>query len=212
MTSTGSALRLMVYDATWAGRRPTQTLLTSSWIAGGALYRGLDRVDRTYGATSWTDALAWLSEVERGRPISEVQYWGHGKWGRAVIGGGDVLDQSAVDDAAHPLHEDLGALRARLTPSSLFWFRTCETFGTAKGQAFAKAWTRFFGCRAAGHTYVIGPWQSGLHSLAPGEEPSWSTSEGLPPSVGEPARSALMSTRTAPRTITCLHGAVPEGW
>ena len=108
-------LRVMVYDATWAGRRPMQTLLTSSWRAGGALYRGLDRIDHVYGATSWADAFAWLGEVERGRSISQVQYWGHGKWGRAVIGKTDVLDASAVDDAAHPLHEDLQAVRDRMT-------------------------------------------------------------------------------------------------
>lgn len=202
----------MVYDATWAGRRPMQTLLTSSWMAGGALYRGLNRLDLVYGATSWTDALAWLGEVERGRKISEVQYWGHGKWGRAVIGK-DVLDQRALDDVGHVLHEDLTALRDRLTPEGLVWFRTCETFGTAKGHAFAKACTRFFQCRAAGHTYVIGPWQSGLHSLRPGEEPTWSKTEGLPPSVdGAAPKFALMSSRTAPRTITCLHGAVPNEW
>lgn len=205
-------LRLMVYDATkLAGRGAMQTLLTSSWIAGGALYRGLGRLDLSYGATSWTDALAWLAEVERGREIAEVQYWGHGTWGRAVIGKGDFLDRSAVVDEQHPLHQDLKALRARLTPSSLFWFRTCETFGREEGHAFATSWTRFFGCRAAGHTYVIGPWQSGLHSLRPGEEPGWSKTEGLPHGEEAP-KYALMSSRTAPRTISCLHGAVPDGW
>jgi hypothetical protein len=203
-------LRAMVYDATWVGRTPTQTFLTSSWMAGAALYRGLDRLDACYGATSWSDALAWLCEVERGRAISQLQYWGHGTWGAALIGT-EVLDRQAVDDEAHPLHDDLRGLRARMTPSSLCWFRTCETFGTEKGHAFAVSWTRFFGCRAAGHTYVIGPWQSGLHSLAPGATPSWSVDEGLPPGVVDP-KLALMSSRTAPRTITCLHGAVPDGW
>lgn len=203
-------LRLMVYDATWAGRRVTQAGLTTSWIAGGALYRALGRLDAVYGARSWTDALAWLCSVEPRRQIGEIQYWGHGKWGRVFIAK-EALDASAlVDGNRH--HEDLVALRARLAgPSSLFWFRTCETFGKAQGHAFATSWTRFFGCRAAGHTYVIGPWQSGLHSLAPGETPTWSTSEGLP--EGDPAaKLALMSHATAPNTITCLHGAVPDGW
>ncbi|MET0405724.1 MAG: hypothetical protein ABW123_25110, partial [Cystobacter sp.] len=87
-----------------------------------------------------------------------------------------------------------------------------ETFGTARGHAFARAWTRFFGCRAAGHTYVIGPWQSGLHSLGPGEEPTWSVAEGLPPDGGDTARTARMSGRREPNTITCLHGEIPPGF
>lgn len=205
-----TALRLMVYDATWAGRRPTQSLLTSSWVAGAALYRGLGRLDRSYGATSWTDALAWLAEVERGRPISQIQYWGHGKWGRALIGA-HVLDRSALLEEKHALHEDLKALRARLSPSSLVWLRTCESFGTAKGHAFAASLAELLRCRVAGHTYVIGPWQSGLHSLRPGEQATWPSNEGLPEGEQSP-KYAMTSSSAAPHTITCLHGAVPDGW
>src|SRR5688572_22112527 len=124
-------LRLMVYDATWAGRRPMQTLLTSSWIAGGALYRGLNRIDLIYGAQSWTDALAWLCSVEPLRPISEVQYWGHGKWGRLFVAK-EQLDKSALVEG-HAHHEDMLALKGRLTDDALFWFRTCETFGRDAG-------------------------------------------------------------------------------
>lgn len=201
----------MVYDATWAGRRRfMQTVLTSSWVAGGALYRAMGRLDAVYGARSWTDALAWLCSVEPGRPIAEVQYWGHGRWGRLYVAD-EVLDERALVDG-HPRHDDLLALRARLAgPGSLFWFRTCETFGREAGHSFATSWTRFFGCRAAGHTYVIGPFQSGLHSLSPGQTPTWSTREGLPDGVDEP-KLALMSRATAPNTITCLHGQIPEGW
>ncbi len=195
----------MVYDATWVGRA-SQVGLTSSWIAGGALYRALGRLDHVYGARSWEDALAWLCSVEPSRPISEVQYWGHGRFGRALIAR-DVLDKRALDDPAHPRHDDLAALRDRLTGDALVWFRTCETFGRPEGHAFAAAWTRFFERRAAGHTYVIGPFQSGLHSLSPGQAPSWSVDEG----VGEDGK-ALMSSPGAPHTITCLHGAVPAGW
>ena len=39
---------------------------------------------------------------------------------------------------------------------------------SAAGHDFARAWTDFFGSRAAGHTFIIGYWQSGLHTLAPG--------------------------------------------
>jgi hypothetical protein len=216
-------LRLMVYDATWAGRRPVQLGLTSSWIAGGALYRAMGRLDAVYGARSWTDALAWLCSVEPRREIAEVQYWGHGRPGRLFVAR-EALDASALLEG-HERNADLVALRARLAgPDALFWFRTCETFGRAAGHAFARSWTRFFGCRAAGHTYVIGPLQSGLHSLGPGDDPTWSTSEGLAPRAaapapseapdapGEPEEPALMSHAGAPNTITCLHGRVPAGW
>lgn len=201
----------MVYDATWVGRPLVQVGLTSSWVAGGALYRGLGRIDAVFGATSWEDALAWLCSVEPARPIDEIQFWGHGTWGRALVAR-DFLDADAVDDPTHSRHGDLTALRARLSgPGALWWFRTCETFGREAGQRFASSWARFFGCRVAGHTYVIGPWQSGLHSLVPGQAPRWSVREGLPDDVEAP-RYARRSGPGEPNTITCLHGRIPEGY
>lgn len=202
-------MKLLVYDATWVGRPWVQAGLTSSWIVGGALYRGLGRIDASYGASSWEDALAWLCSVEPARRIDEIQFWGHGKWGRALIAR-DVLDVDAVLDSRHSRHEDLRALRARLSGrDALWWFRTCETFGREAGQRFATSWARFFDCRVAGHTYVIGPWQSGLHSLRPGQLPTWSVREGLPDDVEEP-RYALMSAPGEPNTVTCLHGRIPD--
>jgi hypothetical protein len=91
-----------------------------------------------------------------------------------------------------------------MTPSSLWWFRSCDVFGTAKGHAFARGWTRFFGCRAAGHTYTINMLQSGLHVLAPGEEPTWSVDEGVESGLEHARTSSVL----APNTITFLHGTV----
>jgi hypothetical protein len=136
-----------------------------------------------------------------------VQYWGHGRWGCLRMNGAS-LDIAALEPA-HPLFPRLSALRERLAgPEALFWFRTCETFGKPEGHAFARAWTRFFGCRAAGHTFVIGPWQSGLHLLAPGAEPHWSESEGLQPDPN--ANVARWSGPLQPNTISCFGGRVPE--
>ena len=196
-------MRLMIYDATFHGRW-TQAGLTSSWIAGSALYRALGRLDATHGARSWADALAWAARFDS---IRELQYWGHGRWGRAFIAA-DALDLDALV-LGHPLHDALARVRDRMTPDALVWFRTCETFGRAAGHAFATSWTRFFQRRAAGHTYVIGPFQSGLHSLSPGALPTWSVDEGV---GGGDDDHALMSRAGAPNTITCLHGAVPDGW
>ena len=201
----------MVYDATGVGRPWVQPGLTSSWIVGGALYRGLGRIDACYGASSWEDALAWLCSVEPGQKIEQIQFWGHGRWGSALIAK-DVLDARAVLDDRHAHHEDLRTLRGRLSGrEALWWFRTCETFGREAGHRFATAWARFFDCRVAGHTYVIGPWQSGLHSVIPGQVPGWSPREGLPAHESEP-RYALMSGPGAPNTITCLHGRIPAGF
>lgn len=200
----------MIYDRTcWGGRPPG---LTGSWILGGALYRLLGRINAFRGVSSWPEALEWLATV--GHPdqrIAEIQYWGHGNWGN-VRAGGEVLDVRALEPG-HPLHEGLLRVRERLTPggTALWWFRTCETFGTEAGHRFAREWTRFFDARAAGHTHVIGPWQSGLHLLAPGQEPEWPVDEGVPhgPPAQRPIRG-IWSTRRCPNTISCLHGRVPD--
>src|SRR5690349_13814979 len=139
----------MLYDQTCGP-------LTLSWQVGGALYRGLGRIDAYRGARSWAEGLDWLACHRPGEPIAEIQFWGHGRWGLAKLAV-ESLDLSALRPG-HPLHPSLEAIRERLVkPEGLWWFRTCETFGREEGHAFARGWTRFFGCRAAGHTFVIGP-------------------------------------------------------
>jgi hypothetical protein len=174
------------------------------------LYSVLGRSDGHHAADSFADGLAWLSTFRSSEPIAELQYWGHGKWGRIFVGR-ESLDRTAlVQGNAH--HAALSRLRERLQPDSLVWFRTCEAFGATAGQDFARAWTDFFGCRAAGHTYVIGYWQSGLHALEPGHAPSWSVEEGLVDGTPAHPKRAAISWPGRPNTITCLQGRVPEGW
>jgi hypothetical protein len=201
-------LRLLIYDRT-CPRPWILPGLSQIWGAGRHLYRALGRLDASRGAASWAEALDWLISVQPGSRISEIQFWGHGRWGLARIGE-EALNARALA-ASHPHHDRLARVRDRLLPGgeALWWFRTCETFGTEVGQAFARAWTGFFDCRAAGHTYVIGAWQSGLHSLRPGQAPGWSASEGLDPA---PTGRTLISRPGAPNTITFLHGNIPEGY
>jgi hypothetical protein len=202
------ALRLVVYDATQRQRRPRA--LGLSWQYGTHLYRALGRVDAAYGARSFADAFAWLKQHQPTRAISELQFWGHGKWGRIFI------DRETVDRgllaAGHEHHAGFQALRERLTPNALLWFRTCETLGARPGQDFASALADATGARVAGHTFVIGFFQSGLHCLRPGVSPAWSATEGLASGSAEQPETALSSSPDAPNTVTCLSGSIPEGY
>jgi hypothetical protein len=199
--------RLLVYDRTCAGHLGG---LSTAWSAGSRLYRWLDRIDASFGATSWQEGLAWICERSKDRAIAEIQFWGHGKWGCALVAS-DVLDARALSESS-PLHRPLREIRERLAPDALWWFRTCETFGAHRGIEFARRWTDFLGARAAGHTYVIGVWQSGLHGLAPGRAPDWSASEGLAEGTPAEPRRARVSLPTETRTISCFDGKVPSEW
>jgi uncharacterized protein DUF4347 len=201
-------MRLVVYDATQRSRPPRA--LGLSWQYGTQLYRALGRVDAAYGARSFADAFAWLARHEPGQAIHELQFWGHGKWGRVYIDH-EMLDRRVL----RPGHEhQLGfeALRARLAPDALLWFRTCETLGARAGQDFAQALGDATGARVAGHTFVIGFFQSGLHCLQPGRAPDWSTSEGLARGNADQPELALPSSPGAPNTVTCLTGSIPAGF
>ena len=199
-------LRIMIYDDTCRGDSGPIGL-THSWIAGALLYGAMGRFDASRGFSCWADALAWIAEFEPDREVGEIQFWGHGKWGRAMIDR-DRLDVSALEPGS-PLHAPLSRIRERMTPDSLWWFRTCETFGAKLGHDFARAWTDFFGCSAAGHTYIIGPWQSGLHRLKPGATIDWELSEGLQAGTPDAPQKSLWSKFRAPNTISCLRGDVP---
>jgi len=199
------SVRVVVYDRTCVR---TGGHLTPAWAAGTLLYRGLGRIDEVRGVASWPEALAWLAA--RPEAIREVQYWGHGRWGSARVSS-DVLDRSALA-AGHPYRALLEAVRERLVPGALVWFRTCETFGARAGIDFAERLADFLGVRVAGHTYVIGFHQSGLHGLAPGDRADWSPTEGIAAGTPEDPRRAKRSRPWAPRTITCLTAAVPAEW
>lgn len=206
MDDPGAPSRLMVFDRTCRGRGVLPGL-SHAWSTGGALYHRLGRIDAWHGASSWAEAFDWLLAQPVDRPIAEIQFWGHGQWGGLWID--EELIEKDVLEPAHPLNARLVALRPRLVPggAARWWFRSCDVFGTEVGHAFARAWTRFFHCRAAGHTYTINILQSGLYELGPDEEPTWSVTEGVVPGQTH-ARSSHLG---APRTISFLHNRVPRG-
>lgn len=191
-------MRALVYDQ-------TQRSLTRIWRAGSLLYRGLDRLDAVRGVASWDDALEWLATLRE--PITELQYWGHGKWGVALVDG-EALGAAALVAR----RQQMEAVRERLAPGALIWFRTCETFGARAGHDFAERFADFFGARVAGHTHVIGFHQSGLHGLRPGTRPHWQPQEGLRRGSADAPQQAYGSSPFRPRTITALAGRVPEPW
>jgi hypothetical protein len=201
-------LRLVLFDATQLSRPPRA--LGASWRAGALLYRTMGHVDATYGARSFAEGLEWVARTAKERPIRELQYWGHGKWGRILIDR-ESLDRGALSPE-HPLRPKLEAVRERLAPGALVWFRTCETLGARAGQDFARAFGDFSGASVAGHTYVIGYFQSGLHVLAPGASPAWTEAEGLRTGTPEAPTSALESGPTQPNTVTCFTHRVPASY
>jgi hypothetical protein len=128
-----------------------------------------------------------------------------------VLLGPDVLDASAFVPTSR-FYAQLEAIRERVHTRSRIWFRTCETFGAQAGHSFAERVSDFFGCRAAGHTYIIGAWQSGLHSIGPGERARWPIEEGLREGTPSAPQRAFGSAPWRPNTIHALVSDVPIGW
>jgi len=203
------ALRLLLYDRTCTGGRMPLGL-THTWMVGQHLYAGLGRIDRAFGAATWAEALDWLGSVGGERQISEVQYWGHGHWGSVEIGG-EGLTRDALDPT-NPHRPGLERLRERLTGDALLWFRTCDAFGARKGHDFAMAWADFMGCDIAGHTFVIGLWQSGLHRISPGQAAHWPDDEGVREGTAAEPKRSTWSGPLKPNTISFLGGRIPKGW
>ena len=71
-----------------------------------------------------SEALTWAAQVaeERGRPIGSIQFWGHGTWGRMIVGK-TSLDQESIG-FGHPLAPVIDRFRAQLAgPEAVFWLR-----------------------------------------------------------------------------------------
>jgi hypothetical protein len=176
------------------------------------LYRSLGRLDGACGVASWEEALAWLTSYRPSEPIAEIQYWGHGRWGRILVDSESFDEQALQPSHRHAVKLD--ALRERLLTDgrALVWLRTCESFGATRGLAFAQRLSERLQARVAGHTHVIGAVQSGLHGLRLGATPDWEPSEGIAEGTADDPRRAHGSSIHRTRTITCLDGEVPSAW
>jgi hypothetical protein len=219
-------LRLVVFDRTDTApvvlqrseRLPDGTArgvggLTRFWRAGAVMHRAAGRASATLGASSFREALGWAAACAnaRGERIAELQAWGHGGWGYMGMGS-DRLDAETIARGG-ALAREVDAFKEALAPGALVWLRCCSAFGAASGRAFAARLADRLGARVAGHTFIIGVWQSGAHSVAPGADPAWDPNEGLDldPATRSP-RGALESSRRAPQTLHCLRLGFPPGF
>jgi hypothetical protein len=181
----------------------TDGALSSAWAAGARLYRALGRIDEAQGVASWAEAAEWLGRSTD--PISEFQYWGHGKWGSFHVAHDPVGTAEVKAGALEPL-------RKRLTTSALVWLRTCEAFGAELGHEYARTLADTLGVRVAGHTYIIGTVQSGLRTLEPGKRPTWDVREGLLEGTPEAPKEARGSSPFAARTVYFTTNTFPQRW
>lgn len=230
-TSRGRAigLRLVAFDATDVRGKITTAeghqadgtargpIALTPWWRAGALMHRLARGARgeavaTRAVQSWEEVLRWAASESSARrmPIADLQVWGHGGWGFMELGSSSRLDVRALA-ASSPVAPLLDALRDAMTDDALFWLRCCSAFGSHAGRAFAPALAERLRVRVAGHTYVIHALQSGTHSLARGDVPTWSEDEGV---VTEGTRHvrAKDSMPFEPRTLSCLRLDLPASW
>lgn len=219
MKKSNGLLRVMIYDDStledgWDGFK--EDGLALSWKWGDKLYRMFGGFDVAFGAKSIDDALDYLVNLGKENQISQVQFWCHGWPGRVYFGSKYLDEYSLYRNRIHA--KKILLFKDSLTSNAVVWFRTCATFAGRPGQAFAKRFVDLLNTegtqrRVAAYTHIIGPLQSGLHSIGPNEEPSWDISEGLPTgeSVDNP-KKIKNSGLFRPNTLTCLHGFVPKGW
>lgn len=205
-------VRLMIYDDTtiddgWHGWK--EDGLAYSWFAGGRLYRWARWLDKVKGVSSWAEAFEWMMAEGKKEPISMIQYWGHGSWGHVWIGKKGFNLRSIKKNNANA--QKWQELRQYLTDDAVIWFRTCSTFGGPVGKAFASEFAKLVNCKVAAHTHIIGPLQSGLHTLKPEQEPYWPDDEGIK-TLPDGSKESVWSGFGAPNTVFCLKGSIPEGW
>lgn len=187
-------MRVTIFDRN-PGPGFGQWFLKTCWLVGCWLQKLLGLVDDYYGAATWDEALHWLAE--RPDKLTSIQYWGHGSTGQVWMG-----DTALWWPTLLPI-------KPKLAPDAVIWFRCCWVFRGDVGHAFAKSIVAGMNCTVASHTFVIGLLQPGLHTLRPGQEPSWPISEGCDlkaPWWPDYLRPWL------PHTIFCLTTRIPEGW
>jgi len=184
--------------------------LTTAWTAGGKFYKAMRWVDVCKGFGDWASALDWIAGLEPGREIAQIQIWGHGSPGRSWMAG-KALSASSLGPGA-PFNAVLRHIASRMTDDGVIWFRNCGVFAGRRGQDFARTWANELGVRIAAHTFIIGAFQSGLHTLGPDEKPRWPDDEGIAEGTPDHPLKLRNSMPWSPNTVFMLSSGVPRNW
>lgn len=211
--SKNETLKVMIYDDStlddgWDGLK--EDGLALSWKWGDKLYRKFGSIDIAFGAKSFEEAFGYISNLDPEKKVSEVHFWCHGGPGKVYLNRKFLNIDNIGPSGFHAV--GLRKLKARLTDDALVWFRCCSLFAGQEGHDFAKKFAHVLNKdgtsrRVAAYTHIIGPSQSGLHTLGPGEEPSWSLTEGL-----DENGKMKWSRFWKKNTVSCLRGTIPKGW
>ena len=184
-------MRVIIYDAS------EKSYLGRSWKIGAALFKARGVVDLIIPAHSWDEAFKALGDLPP-RSVKRIQVWGHGSPGRPLIAGERAPTQALI-----------GVLRSVMFGAfSSIWFRACSVAQGDDGKRWVGHVAQAAGCRVAAHTFIVGPWQSGLRVALPDDPPSWSSREGNDPATGE----HLWSRPGAVRTVSMMAADIPDGW
>lgn len=186
--------RVIVYD------KNDKSAAGRFWPPGAWLFARLQgaRVVAVENVDHMLARLASMSDL-RG---AQVEVWCHAAPASFVLGAQRFNMRTVRDD------ERVALLGTKLSAEGTFWIRGCSPFAGPVGHAFAGTLADTLGCRAAGHTHMIGLLQGGLRTIKPRQQPLWSPEEGE--AGGRPG--AARTTWKTPRTITALHWHIPEEW
>lgn len=209
-------LRLVIYDETALrdGFQPEENndRLTMSWVIGAKLYKLTRATDIIVPVQSWHQlgSTANAFQLTKRQKISEIQFWGHGSPGSVYIGRDKLTIERLKKDG--DLQSALFKLRACMTDDALIWFRCCSVFAGPKGHEFAKEFSEMMDCTVAAHTHIIHVWQAGLHTIRPGQEPTWPVTEGY--HLDENGKEVMKWSIPffSPNGIFCLRSTIPKGW
>lgn len=190
VSSQARPIRVLFYDDT------ETTYLGASWRLGALLFSMRGAFDLVQPVTSWEQFCAILDGLGE-RSVKAIQLWGHGRPGAPLIANRPPNFVSLSSSLE----------RVRYSSRSSVWFRSCNVATGTQGREWMGSLACEAGLRVAGHTFIIGPLQSGLRVALPDDAPSWSATEGL-----NADGSLAWSSFGAPRTVTMFAKDIPDGW
>ena len=173
--------RVLILDAS-----DERGVLGWSWDVGSILVESSNRFDFIIRARNWEHVCQELHKIaDGGHKIREVQFWGHGHPGAALIGN-DAFNVATLQTESWMRL----AQRHVFQDGALWWWRTCQTCRGMEGREFSQVFVNMFGIRMAGHTVVIHVIHGCLVCLKPGEQANWKDDEGewcLATDMGHPS-------------------------